>query len=135
MKLQEKATRLINLKDNNAQVSDLFAQGKNLKPEDFVHYQNINLVKSSTEKNGPASFKNFFIQTQEIYQYNTRGALNNLIDIPQCRPSFYGAHSIRSKSSIAWNPLQYNLGFSFKGYDFKTLKKRFFNSVFAACQD
>ena len=37
MKLQEKAIRLINFKDN-AQVSNLFAQSKVLKFEDFVHY-------------------------------------------------------------------------------------------------
>ena len=82
MKLQEKVIRLINFKDNNAQVNNLFAQSKILKFEDFVHYRNINLVKNSTEKNGPASFNNFFIRTQEIHQHNTRGALNNLIDIP-----------------------------------------------------
>ena len=81
MKLQEKAIRLINFKDNNTQVSNLFAQSKILKFEDFVHYRNINLVKNSTEKNGPASFNNFFIRTQEIHQHNTRGAFNNLIDI------------------------------------------------------
>ena len=102
MKLQEKPIRLISFKDNNAQVSNLFAKSKILKFEDFVgHYQNINLVKNSTEKNGPASFNNFFMQTQEIHQYNIRGALNNLTDIPQSRTSFYGTHSIRSKSAIA----------------------------------
>ena len=55
--MQEKAIRLINFKDNNTQVSNLFAQSKILKFEDFVHYRNINLVKNSTEKNGPASFR------------------------------------------------------------------------------
>ena len=58
-----------------------FAQSKILKFEDFLHHQNINLVKNSTEKNCPATFNNIFIQTQETHQYNTRGALNNLIDI------------------------------------------------------
>ena len=76
-------------------------------------------------KNGPASFNNFFIQTEEFHQCNIRGALNNLIDNPQSRTSFYGMHSIRSKSAIAWNSLQYELGFNFKDYDFKTLNKRF----------
>ena len=130
MKLQEKAIRLINFKDN-AQVSNLFAQSEVLKFEDFVHYRNINLAKNSTEKNGPATFNNFLIQTQELHQYNTRCALNNLIDIPQSRTSFYGTHYIRSKSAIAQNTLQYELGFNFKDYDFETLKKRFFNSLFA----
>ena len=102
MKLQEKPIRLMSFKDNNAQVSNLFAKSKILKFEDFVgHYQNINLVKNSTEKNGPASFNNFFMQTQEIHQYNIRWALNNLTDILQSRTSFYGTHSIRSKSAIA----------------------------------
>ena len=55
--MQEKAIRLTNFKDNNTQVSNLFAQSKILKFEDFVHYRNINLVKNSTEKNGPASFR------------------------------------------------------------------------------
>ena len=116
IKLKEKATRLINFKDDNAQVSSLFAQKKILKFEDFVHCRNINL---------PASFNNFFIRTQEIHQHNTRGALNNLIDIPQSRTSFYGTHSIKSKSAIAWNTMQYKLGFNFKDYDFKHLKRDF----------
>ena len=38
MKLQEKAIRLINFKDNNAQVDNIFAQSKILKFEDFAHY-------------------------------------------------------------------------------------------------
>ena len=58
-------------------MSNLFAQSKVLKFEDFVHYRNINLVKTSTEKNVSASFNNFFIQTQEIHQHNTRDAFNN----------------------------------------------------------
>ena len=108
------------------------AQSKILKCEDFAHYQNINLAKNSIEKSGPASFNYFFIQTQEIHQHDTRGALNNLIDIPQSRISFYGTHSIRSKSAISWNTMQYD---NFKDYDFKTLKKRFFTSIFAAYQE
>ena len=51
-KLQEKA---ISFKDNIAQVSNLFAQSKILKFEDFLHYRNINLVKNPIEKNGRAS--------------------------------------------------------------------------------
>ena len=94
---------------NNAQVSNFFAQSKILKFEDFVHYRNINLVKNSIENSGPDSFNDFFIQTQEIHHHKTRGALNNLIDIPQSRTSFYGTHSIRSKSAIAWNTMQHEL--------------------------
>ena len=112
MKLQEKAIRVINFKDNNAQVSNLFAQSKILKFQDFVPYRNINLVKNSIEKCGPVSFNDFFIQTQEIYQHNTRDALNNMTDIPQSRTYFCGTHFIRSKSAIAWNTIQYELGFN-----------------------
>ena len=111
-------------------MNNLFAQSKVLKFEDFVHYRNINLVKTSTEKNVPASFNNFFIQTQEIHQHNTRDAFNNLINLSQSRTSFYGTHSLRSKSAISWNTMQYELGFSFKDYDFKTLKKKFFNCTY-----
>ena len=64
MKLQEKAIRIINFTDNNAQVSNIFAQSKILKFEDFVHYRNINLVKNSIEKSGPVSFNDFLIQTR-----------------------------------------------------------------------
>ena len=78
MKLQEKAIRIINFTDNNAQVSNIFAQSKILKFEDFVHHRNINLVKNSIEKSGPVSFNDFLIQTQEIHQHNTRGIYYNL---------------------------------------------------------
>ena len=125
MKLQEKAVRLINFKDNNTQVSNFFTQSNILKFEDFVHYRNKNLVRNSTEKNGPASFNNFFIQTQEIHQHNTRCALNNLHDIPRSRTSFYRTYSIRSKLAIASNRIEYELGFSFKDYDIKSIKKIF----------
>ena len=37
MELQEKAARLISFKDNNAQVSNVFAQSKILRFEYFVH--------------------------------------------------------------------------------------------------
>ena len=42
MKLQEKA---INFKDDNAQVSNAFAQSKLLRFENFLHYRNINIVR------------------------------------------------------------------------------------------
>ena len=106
MKLQEKA---INFKDDNAQVSNAFAQSKLLRFENFLHYRNINIVKNSTEKTGRNSFNNFFIRIQEIHQHNTRDTSNNLTDIPQSRRSFYGTHSIRFKSTIAWNTMHMNL--------------------------
>ena len=135
VKLQEKAIRIISFKNINSQVSNLLAQSKILKFEDFAHYRNINLVKKSIVKSAPVSFNDFFIQTQEIHQHNSRGALDNLTDILQSRTSFYGRHSIRSKSAIAWNTMQYEHEFNFKDYNFKTLKKRFFNSLFAAYQE
>ena len=133
MKLQEKAIRIINFKNNSAQVNNLFAQSKILTFEGFVHYRNINPVKNPLEKSVPASDNDFFIQVQKIHQHNTRIALNNLNDIPESRSSFYGTHSIRSKSAIAWNTMQYD--YDFEDYDFKTLKKRFFSSIFAAYQE
>ena len=66
-----------------------------------------------------------FIQTQEIHQHNTRCALNNLIDIPRSRTSFYQTYSIRSKLAIASNRIEYELGFSFKDYDIKSIKNIF----------
>ena len=133
MKLQEKAIRIINFKNNSAQVNNLFAQSKILTFEDFVHYRNINPVKNPLEKSVPASDNDSFIQVQKIHQHNTRIALNNLNDIPESRSSFYGTHSIRSKSAIVWNTMQYD--YDFEDYDFKTLKKRFFSSIFAAYQE
>ena len=85
MKLQEKAIRIINFKNNSAQVNNLFAQSKILTFEDFVHYRNINPVKNPLEKSVPASDNDFFIQVQKIHQHNTRIALNNLNDIPESR--------------------------------------------------
>ena len=104
--------RIISFKNINAQVSNLLAQSKILKFEDFLHYRNINLVKKLIEKSASVSFNDFFIQTQEIYQHNTRGALSNLTDILQSRTSFHEKHSIRSKSAIAWNTMQYEHGFN-----------------------
>ena len=40
MKLQQRAIKIINFKDNNL-------NSKTLKFEDFLHYRNINLVKNS----------------------------------------------------------------------------------------
>ena len=54
MTLQEKAVKIINFKDNSAQVSNLFAQRKIIKFQNFVHYQNVNLVKNLIEKSSPA---------------------------------------------------------------------------------
>ena len=125
IKLAEKAISLINFKENNAKVSNVFAQDEILEFLDSVHYWIKNLVKNSIEKSSPASFNNVFIQTREVHQINTKGALNNLIDILQSKTSFYRTHSIRSKSAIAWSTMQYELGFNFKYCDFKTLKRDF----------
>ena len=85
-----------------------FGQTKILTFEDFVHYWNINLVKNSMKKSGPLTISWF------KYKKFTRGASNNLTDIPQCRRYSYGMHHIRSKSAIAWNTVQFKLGFNLK---------------------
>ena len=86
-KLQEKAMRIINFQPPETNTNTFFKETKILKFEDFLKYRTIKFVKETIDQHGPKSFRNFFTLAQNVHNHHTRGATNNLIDMPQTNTS------------------------------------------------
>ena len=88
-KLQENTILIINFKDGYSPTNQLFKDNKILKFED-LSYWSITLMKNLIENRGPLAFNNFFIDTHQLHEHNTTGALNSLIDMQVQRQLLIG---------------------------------------------
>jgi len=131
-RLQNKALRIINFKDNNENVFLLYSKNKILRIHDFITLKNILLVKDSLEKNNPQIFHNYFKKSSDIHNHQTRAALNDLIDIPQVKTDHYGHFSVKSRSSSDWNSMQRKVDIDFSSSTrqeiIKAVKAHFYQS-------
>ena len=57
-----------------------------------------------------------------LHNYNTRGAMKKLANVPHSKTNFYGTHSITAKSVKEWNSLHNLLVFEFDQEQFVTSK-------------
>ena len=101
---------------------------------DLVSFYNCLLIAEHINQNLPSLFGNYFTYLAEYHNYNTRGAVKNLVSVPQSKTTFYGTHSITAKAVKDWNTLQNKVTFE-SHHDTiitpkltSTLKKHFLNS-------
>ena len=84
--LQNKALRIINFKNNEYNVNELYKTNKILKIADYSTIP-----------------QEFFIQMRDTHQHNTRHARQNTVTLNQYKTAFYGTHSIKHQSTLIWN--------------------------------
>ena len=84
--LQNKALRIINFKNNEYNVNELYKTNKILKIADYYTIP-----------------QEFFIQMRDTHQHNTRHATQNTVALKQYNTSFYRTHSIKHQSALIWN--------------------------------
>ena len=75
--LQNKALRIINLKNNEYNVNELYETNKSLKIPDYSKLLDYLFVKDVTAQSIFPSFQEFFILMRETHKHNTRHATQN----------------------------------------------------------
>ena len=104
--LQDKALRIINFKQKNYPVSELYKSNKILKLTDYVKLLNCMFVKNTLSTNQIPIFNNVFKKTNKIHSHNTRHTSRNTVELPQPMAEGYGRCSARFQAATTWNNLQ-----------------------------
>ena len=93
--LQNKALRIINFKNNEYNVNELYKTNKILKIADYIKLSNCYFVRDVIAQSTIPPFQEFFIQMRYTHQHNTRHATQNTVTLNQYKTAFYGTHSIK----------------------------------------
>ena len=119
--IQDKALRIIYFKDRSAATEPLYNEKKIIKFFDLISFYNC-LIAEHLNKNLPSLFSGYFTYVADLHNHNTRGALKKLVNVPYCKASFYGTHSITVKSVKDWSNLQNKVVFEFNQEQVSTPK-------------
>ena len=98
--LQNKAMRIINFKNNEYNVNELYKTNKILRIADYIKLLNCLFVRDVIAQSTIPPFQEFFIQMRDTHQHNTRHARQNTVTLNQYETAFYGIHSIRHQSAL-----------------------------------
>ena len=97
--------RIINFKNNEYSVNELYKTNKILKIADYFELLNCLFVRDVIAQSTISPFQEFFIQMRDTHQYNTRHATQTIITLNQYKIAFYGTHSIKNQSALIWNQI------------------------------
>ena len=74
--LQNKALRIINFKNNEYNVNELYKTNKILKIADYIKLLNCLFVRDVIAQSTIPPLQDFFIQMRDTHKHNTRHATN-----------------------------------------------------------
>ena len=103
--LQNKALRIINFKNNEYTVNELYKTNKILRIADYIKSLDCLFVRDVIAQSTIPPFQEFFIQMTDRHQHNTRHATQNTVTLNQYKTDFYGTHSIKYQSALIWNQI------------------------------
>ena len=103
--LQNKARRIINFKNNEYSVNELYKTNTILKIADYIKLLNGLFVRDVIAQPTISPFQEFFIQMRDTHQHNIRHATQNTVTLNQYKTAFYGTHSIKHQSALLWNQI------------------------------
>ena len=103
--LQNKALRIINFKNNEYNVNELYKTNKILNIADYIKLLNCLFVRDLVAQSTIPPFQEFFIQMRDTRQHNTRHATQNTVTLNQYKTAFYGTHSIKHESALILNQI------------------------------
>ena len=108
--IQDKAIRIINFKERNHPVNELYLDNKILKLHDYIKLSNCLFIKNILNDNHLTIFKNVFEKSTQAHSYTTRHAVRNSVVLPRPKTDQYGKFSVTYQTASLWNDLQNKLG-------------------------
>ena len=101
--LQNKALRIINFKNNEYNVNELYKTNEILIIADYIKLLNCLFVRDVIAQSTIPPLQETFIQMRDTHQHNTRHATQNTVTLNQYKTAFYSTHSIKHQSALIWN--------------------------------
>ena len=71
-------------------VNPLFQKSKVIKLDDYISILNCLFAYDHNKNNLPVAFEKFFLQVNEIRNYNTRSSVNNNLFLPVTSTMHHG---------------------------------------------
>ena len=104
--MQDKVVWITNFRANNYDVGELYKNGKILRISDYIKLLNCLFVRVVLTNSSVPPFQNYFIKSENLYQYNTRHAKQNSVILIQWNTDFYSIKSIHHQAATTWNKLR-----------------------------
>ena len=92
--------RIINFKNNEYNVNELYKTNKILKILHYIKLLNCLFVRDVIAESTVPPFQEFFTQMRGTHQHNTRHAPQNTVTLNQYKTAFYGTLSIKHQSAL-----------------------------------
>ena len=103
MSYQNKAIRIINFKQQDFPVNELYNANGILKIKDYIHLNNFLFVLSDESLE---AFSNYFTKSDEFHDHMTRHLSRESVVMKHSNTRSYGSFSISNKAASSWNFLQ-----------------------------
>ena len=98
--LQNKASRIINFKNNEYNVYEFYKTNEIFKIADYIKLLNWLLVRDVIAQSTISPFQEFFIQMRD-----TQKMQHKIVTLNQYKTAFYGTHSMKHQSALIWNQI------------------------------
>ena len=101
--LQDKAIRIINFKQYDHSVDELYHTNGILKIKEYIDLLNCLFVKTVISNESLPVFYKYFERSYNLHNHTTRQATHNSVKICHMNTQSYGHNSVRNKSASTWN--------------------------------
>ena len=101
--LQNKVIRIINFKQHNYSIDELYNTNGILKTKDYIDLLNCLFVKTVLSNESLPVFSEYFEQSYNLHNHTTRQTTHNTVKIYHMNIQSYGYNSVRNKSASTWN--------------------------------
>ena len=107
--LQNKAIRIINFKQQDFPVNELYNASEILKIKDYILLINFLFGKDVLSNESLEAFSNYFIKSDDFHDHMTGHSSRHSVTMEHSNTQSYCSFSIRNKAASTWNFLQSEL--------------------------
>ena len=107
--LQNKAIRIINFKQQDFPINELYYANGILKIKDYIHLINFLFVRDVLSNESLEVFSNYFTKSDDFHDHMTRHSSRHSVIMELSNTNSYGSFSIRNETASSWKFLQSKL--------------------------
>ena len=117
--LQNKAIRIINFKQQDFAINELYYANGILKIIDYIHLINFLFVRDVLSNESLEVFSNYFTKSDDFHDHMTWHSSRHSVIMEHPNTLSYGSFSIRNEAASSWSFLQskLNTDVTFESYN------------------
>ena len=127
--LQNKAIRIINFKQQDFPINELYYANGILKIKDYIHLINFLFVRDVLSNESIEVFSYCFTKSDDFHDHMTRHSARCSVIMERSNNLSYGSFSIRNKAASSWIFLQSKLNTDVTSESHNKAKKILLNKL------